>query len=65
MADAIANILANHDLGETFDLFTVDGGAETDPGGLGLSEHLAILSLHTGGANRQTWKFKDKGDLRL
>lgn len=58
MADAIANVLAHHNLREAFDLLAVDDLTETDPGSLGLGEHLAVFSLDTCGANSQTWKIR-------
>ena len=54
MADTVTDVVAHHHLRKAFDVLVVDDLAETDPGGLGLGVHLAILALDHSGSHSET-----------
>ena len=54
MTDAVADVVPHHDLWKALDVLVVDDLAETDPGGLGLGVHLAVLALDHSGSHSET-----------
>ena len=53
VTDAVADVVAHHDLWKALDVLVVDDLAQTDPGGLGLGVHLPVLALHHGGSHSE------------
>ena len=58
MTDTVTDVVSHHDLREALDILVVDDLAETDPGGLGLGVHLAVLALDDRGSHSEACEEK-------
>ena len=54
VTDAVTDVVSNHHLWKALHVLVVDDLAETDPGGLGLGVHLAVLALDHSGSHSET-----------
>ena len=61
MANTVADVISHHHLRKALDVLVVDDLPETDPGGLSLGVHLAVLTLHYSRPDSETWTFKLSG----